>query len=208
MRHMVTYRALVFCLLSFAAPIGAESLLPKRDFTIEVRQIEEGREAGESYRAGTHSQTQWVTQSLNVRNGEKGSLKGQRSLPMQWVQSVQSQSTGIAGPSAAASSTSAATTQTLQWFDVGQNLVVSPKWPGGRKDLALEIELERFDMVDSTHADLPGQSRRRVSTTVTLPLNQWVTIAATGKSAAPAGSYSSESSTEARRLLQVRVLAP
>jgi hypothetical protein len=41
---------------------------------------------------------------------------------------------------------------------------------------------------------------------VSLPLNQWVTIATTGRSAQPA-SYSSTGSTDARRLIQLRVSA-
>ena len=200
-RSLSLFAGLVFALL-------AQAQLPKRDFTIEVRQVEEGREAVEGYRVGTSTSAQWATQSLMVRNGEKGSLKAQQSVPMQWVQSVQSQSTSLSVPSAAASSSSGGVTQALHWFDVGQNMTVTPKWPGGKQDVALEIEVQQADIQAVYHADLPRQVRHQLSTTVTVPLNQWVTIAASGRGAPAAGSYSSESAADARRLLQVRVQLP
>jgi hypothetical protein len=55
--------------------------------------------------------------------------------------------------------------------------------------------------------DLPKQTRNTVSTTVTLPLAEWITIAATG-TAPKAGTYNSESGNQVRRVLQVRVMAP
>ena len=196
---------LLACLL-FAAVAHAQ--LPKRDLSIELRQVEEGREAAEGYRAGTSQSATWSSQSLSVRNGEKGTLRTQQSVPLQWVQSVQSQNTSLTVPSAAASSSSGGVTQALHWFDVGQTMTVTPKWPGGKKDVALEIEVQQADTKTVHNADLPRQVRNQLSTTVTVPLNQWVTIAASGKTATAAGSYSSESGADARRLLQVRVLAP
>ena len=181
----------------------------KRDLTIELRQTEEGRDATEGYRAGTvAANTAWSTQTLLVRNGEKASLRMQQSVPMQWVKSVQSQSSSLKAGGAEASSTGGGVTQALHWFDVGQSMTVTPKWPGGKKDVTLEIEVEQADMQTVHNADLPRQTRNQIYTMITVPLNTWVTIAASGRGTAPAGSYSSESGTDPRRLLQVRVTAP
>ena len=183
--------------------------LPKRDLNVELRHVEEGREGAQGYRASTLPETVWRAQSLSVRNGEKGILRAQQSVPVYWLQSAQSQTLTLTVPSAAAASSSGGgVTQALQWFDVGQSITVTPKWPGGRKDVALEIEVMQADMSTVYHADLPRQARNQLSTTVTLPLNQWVTIAASGKGAAAAGHYSSESAPDVRRLLQVRVVVP
>jgi len=205
---MLLARLLSFILLLVIGPC-AIAQLAKRDLTIELRQIDDTREFAEGYRAGTAaSNASWSPQSLVIRNGEKGSLRMQQSVPMQWVTSAQSQSSSVKVPGAEASSSGGGVTQALHWFDVGQSMTVTPKWPGGKKDVALEIEVQRADMQTVHNADLPRQTRNQVTTVVTVPLNTWVTIAASGKGPAPAGSYSSEAGADARRLLQVRVTAP
>lgn len=196
-----------YLLLAICAVGNTQPLL--RDMTIELRQAEEGRDAGEGYRAGiTAINTSWSPQSLVVRNGEKGVLRMQQSVPMQWVQSIQSQTSNLKVGGAEASSSGGGVTQALHWFDVGQSMTVTPKWPGGKKNVALKIEVQQSDMQSLHNADLPRQTRNLLSTVVSVPLNTWVTIAASGKGPAHAGSYSSESSADARRLLQVRVTAP
>ena len=198
---------LLLLLAGLAFAVLTHAQLPKRDLSIELRQVDEGAEA-EGYRASTSQSDAWSVQGLSVRNGEKGILRAQQSVPMQWVQSVQSQSSSLAVPSAAASSSSGGVTQALHWLDVGQSMTVTPKWPGGKKDVVLEIEVQQADVKSLHNADLPRQIRNQLSTTVSVPLNQWVTIAASGKRAVAAGNYSSESGADARRLLQVRVQAP
>jgi hypothetical protein len=177
----------------------AQAQLPKRDLTVELRQVEEGREDGASYRAGSSGSAPLLTpQKIQVRNGEKGSLRMNQAVPMQWTQSAQ----------AASANSGAGVSQALQWFDVGQTLTVTPRWPGGNKDATVEVDVQQADMQASNIADLPRQTRNQLSTTVTAPLAQWVTIAASGSALAAQGSYSSEGSNYARRLLQIRVLVP
>jgi hypothetical protein len=94
----------------------------------------------------------------------------------------------------------------LTWFDAGQSITVHPKWTGG-KSAVVELEVQKAGFDARTGADLPTQNRNSVSTTVTAPLAQWVTIAATGRPP-QAASYSSESVQQARRLLQIRVMVP
>ena len=186
-----------------------QAQLPKRDLNIELRQTVEAQEPSNGYHAGTSaSQTSWPIQSLLVRNGEKGRLRIQQFVPMQWVQYVQSQTSSSKLAGSEASSTGGGVKQALHWFDVGQSLTVMPKWPGGKKEVALEIEVQQTDMQVVHNADLPRQTRNQLITTVILPLNIWVTVAASGKGPLSADSYSSEAGADAKRLLQVRVTAP
>ena len=129
-------RPFVFVSLSLWLALGAQAQLPKRDLSIEIRQIEEAQETSLGYRAGTAANsTPGSSQSLVIRNGEKGTLRAQQSVPMQWVKSAQSQNSSLKVPGAEASSRGGGVTQALHWFDVGQSITVTPKWPGGKKDV-------------------------------------------------------------------------
>jgi hypothetical protein len=192
-------RFLFFLLASIFVMSWAEAQLPKRDLTVELRQMEEGREEGTSFRAGASEMPPLLTpQKIQVRNGEKGSLRMNLSVPIQWVEAAQ----------AGSSQSGAGVKQALQWFDVGQTISVTPRWAGGNRDAAVEVEVQQADMATRSNADMPSQSRSQFSSTVTAPLAQWVTIAATGPAPARQGSYSSAGSGEARRLLQIRVMVP
>ena len=204
------------CALLVAVSGGARAAdLPKRDLTVELRQVEEGREDG-SARFGTRPDAALLApQKIQVRNGEKGSLRMSQSVPMLWAQSVSSQSSsiqagggGAVAGGASINSSGGGVTQGLQWMEVGQSVTVTPRWPGGNKDATLELELQQSDMAVRNNADMPRQTRSQFSSTITAPLGQWVTIAASGRAPARSGSFSSEGGAEARRLLQVRLLAP
>ncbi|WP_296509068.1 hypothetical protein [Rhodoferax sp.] len=193
---------------SGAAQVAAKEKLPQRDLTVELRQVEEGREDG-AVRIGTQPDAPLMTpQKIQVRNGEKGSLRMSQAVPLQWVQSANSQSNSISSGGTSVSSSGGGVSQSVQWFEVGQSMSVTPRWAGGQRDATVDIELQQADMAVRHNADMPTQTRQQLSTTVTAPLGQWVTIAASGAAPARQGSYSSKGSTEARRLLQVRVLAP
>ena len=140
---------------------------------------------------------------MEVRNGEKAGLRMNDAIPMQWTQSA-----SAANPAAAnAANAGGSVTNALAWFDAGQSVSVQPRWAGGNKPAVVEIEVQRAAVEQRMGADLPKQTRNTVSTTVTLPLAEWVTIATTG--ALPkAGVYSSEAGLKVRRLLQIRVMAP
>jgi hypothetical protein len=213
-------------LLCVAALCGlaqaADAPLPRRDLTVELRQTEEGREGGTSYSAGGSDEGNWEPQSVQVRNGEKAVLRMNDAIPMQWTQSVSGQypapgntaGTGSAGGNTGAASntnvnlnTASGVSNALTWFDAGQSISVQPKWPGGNKPAVVEVEIQRAAVDQRIGSDLPKQTRNTVSTTVTVPLAEWVTIAATGR-APKANTYSSESGSQVRRLLQIRVMAP
>ncbi len=198
----------LFWMCTCLAQVKVQTQLPKIEFAIEIRQIEDALDATEGYRAGTaDTAREWPPVSLVVRNGEKGILRLQQTVPMQWLQSAQSHSNTLTVPGASASSSGGGVSQALHWFDVGQSITVTPKWPGGKKDVSLELDVEQADMQTVHNADLPRQVRIQTTTVVSLPFNQWMTIAASGTGPGPTGSYSSEARAQVRRLLQVRVLA-
>jgi hypothetical protein len=200
---------------AFLLPVGAQNAqgskrpaLPGRDLTIELRQIEDGRDDG-AVRVGTRPEAALLApQKIQVRNGERGSLRFQQSVPLQWVQSASSQSHSVSQGGTTLSGTGGGLSQSVQWFDVVQSLGVLPRWPGGNKDATLELEIQQADMAVRSNADMPRQTRHHFTTTVTVPLGQWVTVAASDNPPPRQGSYSSESGTDTRRLLQLRVLAP
>lgn len=191
-------------------PAMAQGTLPKRDLTIELRQVEEGRESGgQSYSAGSNAGAAqaWEPQMVQVRNGEKARLQMSEAIPMQWVESVGTQNTSVSSGGAGAASSGASVKNAIQWFDAGQTLTVTPRWPGGSKSAVVEIEVQRSAADPQTHNNLATQTRNTVSTTVTVPLAEWVTIAATGKVGA-ANTYSSAVNSQVKKLLQIRVMAP
>jgi Bacterial type II and III secretion system protein len=190
--------AFLLCLCGLWAP-WAQAQLPARDLTVELRQIEDRQDEGSSYRAGPSEGTQALApQRIQVRNGQKAQLRMHLSVPMQWVEAAQ----------AASANSGAGVKQALQWFDVGQSVTVTPRWSGGNRAATVELEVQQADLATRSNADMPSQSRSQFSSTVTAPLAQWVTIAATGPAPARQGSYSSAGSSEVRRLLQIRVLVP
>ena len=189
-----------------------------QDLTVELRQIKEGQEdqdsplasgsgtSGSAYTVGTANRTvDFAPQQVRVRNGEKASLHITQSMPMQWVQKIESQSATLSAASASASSSAGGVTQAVTWMESGQSLTVTPHWPGGKQAVKLDIEVQSSAVDERTSSDLPATSRQRYSTTVSAPLRQWVTIATSG-SASKTGSYSSAGASDGRRLIQVRVL--
>lgn len=220
----------VLLCLPHGALAATGKALPPRDLTVELRQIDEAKAqsadalqsaaaVGKSYSAGTASGVEWEPQMVLVRNGEKASLRMQSSTPMQWVQSafVQVDKAGAGNKggdkggnkgahSNAKPSTAAGVQNALAWFDAGQSIGVHPQWSGG-KSAVVELEVQSAGFEARTGADLPAQTRNAVSTTVTAPLAQWVTIAATGK-APQENTYSSQAAQQSRSLLQIRVMVP
>jgi len=181
------------------------SALPKRDLTVELRQVEDTDTSG--YTASTQpSRPALVPQQVLVRNGQKASLRISQSLPLQWVQSVQSNNASLSVSGASANSSGGGVTNALIWMDAGQSITVTPRWPGGKQPVTVEVEVQTSSVEERNGSDLPGQSRSQLATTVTAPLGYWVVIASSGKTPV-AGSYSSAPSRDVRRLLQIRVSA-
>lgn len=195
------------------APVTAWSALPKVDLTVELRQVRDGQEdmadppnSGGAYIVSTAPRAaEFAAQQVRVRNGEKASLRINQSIPLQWVQKIEVHSASLSAASASASSNAGSVTQAITWMEAGQSLSVTPQWPGGKQPATVEIEVQSSAVDDRSGSDLPATARQQVSTTVSTPLRQWVTIATTGTSARP-GSYSSSGSSEGKRHIQIRVM--
>ncbi len=183
-----------------------------RDLTVELRQVKDGEQdnpnpTGGAYSVGTANRAvDFSAQQVRVRSGEKASLQINQSMPMLWVQKVESQSATLTAASASASSSAGGVTQAMTWMESGQSFTVTPHWPGGKQAVKVEIEAQSSAVEERTGPDLPTTARQRYSTTVTAPLNQWVTIATSG-SVSRSGSYSSTGTSDTRRLVQIRVTA-
>ncbi len=214
------FRALVsialLCLVCLAT--AAEKLKPViiretlRDLTVELRQVKEGQEDQDTpqtsdgaYTVGTANRAvDFSPQQVRVRDGEKASLQINQSMPMQWVQKIESQSATLSAAGTSASNSSGGVTQAVTWMEAGQSLAVTPHWPGGKLPVRITIEVQSSAVDERVSSDLPATQRQRYTSTITAQLNRWVTIASSGKPA-PAGSYSSAGSSEGRRLTQIRV---
>lgn len=205
MKHLPSkYFALAAMLLLSALPAMAD--LPKRDLTIELRQVEE--RGGSGYAVSTPARNPLLApQQVQVRNGEKASLRMGTSIPMHWVQSVVEQSASLAVSGASANNGGGGVTNAVEWMEAGQSIKVHPRWPGAKQSVTVDIEVQSASIEARVGEELPEQSRSQAATTVSAPLGQWVTIASTGSSPQH-GVYNSEATNDTRRLLQMRVLAP
>ena len=205
MRYIVAMGFLGVCCAFAATP------LPQRDLTVELRQIEEtyGEPAGYSVSSNSGSGLAALSyQKIQVRNGEKASVKMGQSTPKQWVQSVSSASTTSTGTGSTANNAAYGATNMLEWLQSGYSITVQPRWPGGNKAATVEFDVEQKDLQTIHNADMPTQARRQFASTITAPLAQWVTISSSGEVPKP-GVYGTSSANKSnRQALQIRVLVP
>jgi hypothetical protein len=80
--------------LTLIAMQSALAQLPKRDLTVELRQVEDVQSAGYTVSTKSHSPL-LLSQSVQVRNGEKASLSVGQTITLQWVKSAQAQSASL-----------------------------------------------------------------------------------------------------------------
>jgi hypothetical protein len=190
MRRLLKPLALVLPLLWAAA---SHAQLPRGDLSVELRQIE--AQPGTTY--STQLRTPALTpQMVQVKNGEKATLRMGQAMPVKWLQSAAVQSGRSDG---------AAVSYGLVWMEAGQAFSVTPRWPGGKQAVAVQIEVASASVDASTGAELPSQQRSQLSTTVSAPLGEWVTVAASGGEVEQKGVYSSRSAGDIRQLIQLRV---
>lgn len=191
--------------------------LPAQNLVVSVRQIDEPK----GYSVSTQAPHNLQEQSLRLVNGTQGTWQLGQAMPMLWTSSVAAQSSQLnvngsaagvsaVAPSAAvqANSTGGAVSQSLTWMQAGQSLMVKPVWQGGLQ-VQLEVTVGAQTVDQRQGLDLPHQSSQQLSTTVLVPLGQWVTLAASGQpdraGVYGTGHTAAMDSKNPRRLLQVRV---
>ena len=177
-----------------AAPAApAKPALPQIDLMVELRQVD-AHSAG--FSVGTQPGVALIApQQVRVRNGEKAYLSMEQALPMHWVQSA------VSGRNAAGVS------QAVTWMQAGQSLAVQPVWADEKEAITVHLEVQSAAVGARKSQDLPTQSRSQLVTTVKVFLNEWVTVAATGR-VPQRGVFSSDGAGDNRRWMQVRVSAP
>ena len=102
------------------------------------------------------------------------------------------------------------------WIDLGQGLVVTPRWPGGRAPVTVELEARSSEPAQggayAARVEPDGQVRRsEVASTVSVPLGEWTVVARNGgqSSHSQSGTLSTRSLDESRsEQLEIRVTAP
>lgn len=185
-----------------------------RDLLVELREHAVAQDGAEEADAPTGYSVSTLPadggvapQQVRVQSGEKAMLRMVQSTPMQWVQSGQHNTTTVAAGAASAMHSGGSITQATTVVEAGQTLVVTPHWAGASRPVRVELQWQADTVAERTGAELPATTRRQVSTTLRVPLHQWVTIATRGANSS-AGTYSSAGAMEPRRALQLRVSLP
>jgi hypothetical protein len=191
-------KSLAAGVLLSVAIFSAQAQLPKRDLAIEVRQVDsrDGNRTQASVVGTQPRAAALVAQKVVVRNGEKATLRFNVSMPVQWTQRIDLQSSDV--------NSSTGVTNSVTWMDAGQSMVVTPRWTGVKQPVSVEIEILTAAVEDRSGAELPSQMRSQTATTVSAPIGEWVTIATEGQ-ASQAGVYTSAPSGAASRAIELRV---
>lgn len=198
----------------FAFPVQAK--LPVRNMTVELRVVSQAAldsanrmepDGGYVVRSVAPQDAAPSIQKVFVMNGEKSQMKLGFNAPMQWTK------TAVTPPASSSSSGVSGMENSTLWMESSQGLVVQVRWPGGKQQAVVELEVESAGIEDAhPQKSLPNQARQRIATTVITPLGVWATIAVTGRRAAveQSGVYGSSrlDDGEQAKLVQVRVLAP
>lgn len=197
---------------------------PQRNLVVELRSVpaDEADRDGDAapaqggFQLGTsRPESAPLYERLLVRNGEWGSLRIGRDLPVLWTRAASVRSAAASGAASGATgatgSSGAAVVNELSWFHAGQGLAVQPRWPGGDHAVTLQLRFDGGAVEADPAGALPSQRRVQASTTLLLPLGRWTTFASTGR-AAPARSgqtWSTQAApADAPQALQLRVRLP
>ena len=125
MRRLALKYLALACLSCLLVPC-ALAVLPQRDLIVELRQVVEGE--GAAYTVSMQPDEALMTaQQLQVRNGEKASVRQATSMPMQWVQSAAAQSATVAASGMAASRSGGGVNHAVTWMEAGQGMTVKPR---------------------------------------------------------------------------------
>jgi hypothetical protein len=111
----------------------------------------------------------------------------------------------------AAGSQRGAIVNDVTWLQAGQALSARARWPGGNQPAVLDIQVSLDQVDDHKGNDMPATRQSQVATTLTVPLEHWVTLAssqAVGRADVRATLSTQSLQDPARQLLQVLVHVP
>jgi hypothetical protein len=238
-RRLIAATGLIAALLGLGLPGSASAAgtaLPQRNLVVEARVVESSvlerqtlagsgsvivgtggnRLPGATVttRAGSDSQRSDSVQRVLVLNGGRATLRLSQLTPLrsaEWVWA--GQGIGVA--------------RSTVWVDIGQGLAVRPSWPGGSQPVRAEVTLEsagRSDTPGTLDLARPGAvdaraQRLAVSTELSLPLGEWVSVAqlfddsggtagGVGVGGAGAGAVASTRALRRELSVQLRITAP
>jgi hypothetical protein len=153
--------------------------------------------------------SQQTEQMLQVLNGQQAKLYVGKQVGRQSWQIVWAPPSGGGGGGGGGGGTDTGSahggshglqSQTT-WVDLGEGLVVRPRWAGGRQPVKLDIEARSSRALNpdarlGSGFEPDGQvGRTEVSTTLALPLGQWTLIARSGQAGASVGGQAGRSGT-------------
>jgi hypothetical protein len=218
-RQRITPWSIVVGLL-FGGPVmqpavAAPPALPAVDLIFQVRVISEAELAAEDAAGRTPDRTQQGldissagqvpvstrTQEIRVLNGQQAEVSWSQALPFQWLQGAQRR--GLSG-----TATHGGIVNALIWLRAGQSLSVQPRWPGGSDPVRVDLRLQTQNVGERRGAEVPTSGEQAWASTLSVPLGEWTTFAATGTARAlPNRSTWSTQSADAQapQWMQLRV---
>ena len=207
------------------AQTGPNVGLPLRNLLVEVRQGEE--EEGSQRRQGASGavvisggpSSSNVSGGVSVHNGQVHStrrgdgvqqvlvLNGGRAAvrlghtqALQWYQVAWNERDG------------ATLLPSTLWLEAGRGIVVQPRWTAGSSTVTVEISAESSRLhPQGSPAEGMLREGASASTTLQVPLGEWVTMASTAEHSQQRDQRvwsSHEASREGRRIVQIRVTLP
>jgi len=209
MMHRLILRFAVCLGLVALSPLlhAADATLPQANLLVELRWVEQsvsgaalqGARQGAVVvgTAGSYSPRGAITlstrdheappavQQMLVLNGQQASVQLSETVPLQWldigVQTQQAQQS--AGAAIDKTRTQAALRQ--GFVEQTRGFVVSPRWPGGKQPVTVAFRVSSVE-TGASNAAVPAP-RSELSSSVRLPLDQWLTVARQGGSPGRSG---------------------
>jgi hypothetical protein len=209
------HRTLAALGVALALPCMAE--LPQQNLELNFRLVADEALPQEAPRAdmtvstrSTAVERPWL-QQLQVLNGEWGSIRIGHSMPVQWARAVAGPMPTPAKAGSAAGGQRAAVVNEITWLQAGQALAARVRWPGGNQLAVLDIQAHLDQVDDRKGNDMPATRQSQVATTMSVPLEHWVTVAGSqvaGRADVRATLSSASLHDPARQLFQVLVHRP
>jgi len=173
-------------------PAPAQDILPARNLLVGLRQVDLTPADAVVTSTRARQPALMNPQQILVGNGQSARFELSQGQLLQWGSTI-----AIAPGQMAMQSSNT-------WLTTGQSLSVQPSWRGGDAGVEVVVAIQASSTSPGTSTDRPRVQGQDVQTRLTLPLNQWTTIAMTGDNERAAGQAIVSTGPRARGL-QIRV---